>query len=166
MRRHRPTPTQPRRRLAAALVAAFVLSGCGSTSAKGPRDALSALLTALASDNAAGACRTLTPAAAELRRGFGGSTCLRTLTTAVGYVAVRTGEPAAIRHATVLPTLDVPLSPAPYRDGASTTSLRVSFHDPVLGEHQEFDVGLRRADGVWRVDSGIAALFTLLGSGT
>jgi hypothetical protein len=156
--------------LAAALAALTGLAGagCGAASDAGPRDALRSLLAALASGNVAGACSDLTVAgSAELRPGFGGGTCAATLTTAVDYVRARAGEQAAVGRARVLPAVDVPLSPAPYRSGSSTASLRVSFDDPVLGaEQQEFDVGLRLTAGRWQVDSGIAALFTLLGPGS
>jgi hypothetical protein len=150
-----------------AALAGLAAAGCGAVSDAGPRDALGSLLADLASGNVSGACSDLTAAGtADLRPGFGGATCDATLTTAVDYVRARAGEQAAVGGATVLPAVDVPLSPAPYRSGSSTASLRVSFDDPVLaGEQQEFDVGLRLTAGRWQVDSGIAALFTLLQSG-
>jgi hypothetical protein len=152
----------------AAALAGLAAAGCGTASDAGPRGALQTALADIAAGDVAGACGALTPAgAAELRQGFGGATCAATLTTAVGYVKARAGERAAVGGAKVLQAVDVPLSPAPYRSGSSTTSLRVSFDDPVLGgEQQEFDVGLRLAGGRWRVDSGIAALFTLLDAGS
>jgi hypothetical protein len=147
----------------AVALAGLAGTGCASTSDSGPRHALLSVLDALGSGNVAGACGKLTPAAAaELRRGFGGATCPRTLATAAGYVRARTGEQAAVRGARILPAVDIPLSPAPYRAGSPTAALRVAFNDPVLGQRQEFDVGLRLVGGRWQVDSGIAALFTLL----
>jgi hypothetical protein len=141
------------------------LSGCGVDAAAraAPRAALQTFLADLASGDVQGACRTATPrAVSDLARAFNGSTCAQTMATVTHYVEARAGEQAAVHSAVVLPTLDIPLSPAPYRRGSSTTTLRVSYEDPVLGEPQELDVGLRRVGGSWRVDSGIAALFTLL----
>jgi len=145
-----------------ALVAG-VLGGCGTSAPPGPRDAVRTLLADLAADDVPGACATLTPSAvADLARAFRGSTCTQTLRTLAGYVQVRSGERAAIAGASILPTVDIPLSPAPYLPGSTTTTLRVSYRDPVLGEQQQLDVGLRLVGGRWLLDSGIAALFTLL----
>jgi hypothetical protein len=147
----------------AVALAGIAVAACGAPAGGGPRDALRSVLDGIAAGDVAGVCRNLTPAAtAELRRDFGGASCTATLTTTVSYVRVRAGEQAAVRGARILPTVDIPLSPAPYRPGSTRTSLRVAFDDPVLGEPQELDVGLRLLAGRWQVDSGIAALFTLL----
>jgi hypothetical protein len=162
----RPRRARHRRRVGpvGVAVAAVLLAGCTTpASPAAPRAALRALLADLAAGDVAGACRAVTPTAvADLARAFDGSTCAQTLSAATGYIRVRSGEQAAVAGASVLPTVDIPLSPAPFRAGSTTTTLRVSYRDPVLGEQQELDVGLRLDGDVWRVDSGIAALFTLL----
>lgn len=160
----RPLPRGRVARLVGAGLVCVALAGCGAAGgSSAPRAALRTFLADLAGDDVAGACATLTPnAVAELARAFQGSTCGQTVATAARYVMLRSGERAAIGGATILPTVDIPLSPAPFRAGSTTTTLRVSYRDPVLGEQQEADIGLRLVAGGWRVDSGIAALFTLL----
>ena len=108
-------------------------------------------------------CRSLSARAqAELARDFGGANCPATAAAAVRYVRDRAGLRAAVRGVTILPTSDIPLSPAPQRAGAASVALRLVVDDPVLGSRQAFDVGLRRIGGRWRVDAGIAALFTIV----
>ena len=149
--------------LAIALVA-LALAGCGerAADADGPRGAVAAFLQRLATGDVHGLCRSLSPAAvAELARDFGGSSCPQTARAAARYVASERGLRSAVREVTILPTLDVPLSPAPQRPGASTTALRLVIDDPVLGTRQALDVRLVLAAGRWRVDRGVNALFTL-----
>ncbi len=148
---------------AAALALALLACGCGSGADPGPRPALTALLAHLAADDVSAVCAALTPsAAAELAVDFRGRTCSQTVSTAARYVALRQGERPAVAAARILPTLDVPLSPAPYRGGETAARLRVAFDDPVLAQPQTFDVTLRLAGGVWKVSSGLSNLFTLL----
>lgn len=149
--------------LLAALVASVALAGCGERAADpAPRAATAAFLDRLASGDVRGICRSLTvAAAAELARDFGGTTCARTAARAARYVAARPAVRASIRGVTILPTLDVPLSPAPHRPGARTTALRLVVDDPVLGSRQALDIRLWLAAGRWRVDGGVNALFTL-----
>ena len=149
--------------LATALVA-LALAGCGERAADddGPREAAAAFLQRLATGDVRGLCRSMSAAAvAELARDFGGSSCPETAKAAARYVATARGLRSAIEEATILPTLDVPLSPAPQRPGATTTALRLVIDDPVLGTRQALDVRLVLAAGRWRVDSGVNALFTL-----
>jgi hypothetical protein len=148
----------------AALLLALLACGCGSGPRPGPRPALTALLARLAAGDVGAVCAALTPnAVAELAVDFRGRTCSQTLSTAARYVALRQGERAAVAAATVLPTLDVPLSPPPYRAGDTVARLRIAFEDPVLAQSQTFDVTLRLAGGAWKVSGGLSALFTLLG---
>jgi hypothetical protein len=150
--------------LAIAIAIAIACGGCGGSAAPGdgPREAARAFLARLASGDVTGVCRSLSPAgAAELARDFGGATCRETAAEAARYVAVRSSMRAAIRGVRILPTLDVPLSPAPQRAGATSAALRLVIDDPVLGSRQALDVGLRLTGGRWHVDSGVDALFTL-----
>lgn len=149
----------------AVVAVAFAVAGCGEPAAErlGPREAATAWLQRLAGGDVAGVCRSLTPrAVAELARDFGGTDCTQTSTRAARYVVGRKGMREAVRGVEILPTLDVPLSPAPQRAGATTAALRLVIDDPVLGTRQAFDVGLRRIGGRWRVDRGVSALFTLV----
>jgi hypothetical protein len=151
---------------AAALLAVLLAGGCGAgggAQPPAPSPALTALIADLASGDVAAVCAALTSGAAtQLAGEFGGRTCSQTVGTAARYVGLRQGERQAVAAARVLPAMDVPLSPAPYRDGATVARLRVSFDDPVLAEPQSFDVDLRWAAGRWRVSGGLDALFTLL----
>jgi hypothetical protein len=157
-----------RARLSAALVAAsaLALAGCGGTPARdphGPREAATAFLQRLASGDVRGMCRSLSGnGSAELAHDFGGVTCAESAAAATAYVAERDDLRRAIRGVRILPNIDVPLSPAPLRAGATTAALRLVVDDPVLRSRQAFDVGLRREAGRWRVDAGMQALFTLV----
>jgi hypothetical protein len=152
-----------RRLLRAGLLAAAILvAGCGA-GAPDPRPQLASLLASLAAGDVAAVCGQLTPAAVtQLAGDFGGTTCTQTVNTASRYVAGRAGERAAVAAADVLPATDLPLSPAPYHAGDGAARVRVGFDDPVLAQRQYFDVILRRANGHWKVSSGLNALFTLL----
>lgn len=144
---------------------AFAVAGCGEPAAEqlGPRAAATAWLQRLAGGDVAGVCRSQTPrAVAELARDFGGADCTQTATATARYVLGRKGMRDAVRGVEILPTLDVPLSPAPQRAGAATVALRLVIDDPVLGTRQAFDIGLRRSGERWRVDRGVNALFTLV----
>jgi hypothetical protein len=159
-----PAVRRGRAGLLAALVVALGVAGCGGRAAgdDGPREAAAAFLERLATGDVAGLCRSLSAGAArELARDFGGTTCRETAAEAARYVAVRPGARNAVRGVTILPTLDVPLSPAPYRAGDGTAALRLVIDDPVLASRQALDVRLRRVAGRWRVDGGVDALFTL-----
>jgi len=156
---------------AAALVVALsvgpsvALAGCGGRAQErpGPRTAAAALMDRLADGDVGGVCRSLSSRArAELARDFGGASCPATAAAAVRYVRGRDGMRRAVRGVTILPNTDIPLSPAPQRAGAAHGALRLVVDDPVLGSRQAFDVLLRRIAGRWRVDRGIAALFTIV----
>jgi len=150
--------------LAALLVAIAAAAGCGGRAAEddGPRAGASAYLERLAGGDVRGICRSLTATgAAELARDFGGTTCSATAAAASRYVAARPDLRDAVRGATILPTLDIPLSPAPQRAGARAAALRLVIDDPVLHSRQALDVRLRLERGRWRVDEGVNALFTL-----
>ncbi len=161
IRRH-PLPRAGRRALAALLVAS-ALAGCGERAGDGggARAAAHAFLERLATADVSGMCRSLSPAAvAELARDFGGASCSQTAQAAARYVASTRGLRSAIRGVRILPTLDIPLSPAPARPGATTVALRLVIDDPVLASRQALDVRLRLTGGRWRVDGGVNALFT------
>lgn len=148
-----------------AALAAVALASCGAPAADdaGPRAAVAALLARLAGGDERGICRSLTAsAAADLRRDVGGSTCAATAAAAARHVATVPGLRAAVRDVAILPTLDVPLSPAPVRAGAQTAAVRVVIDDPVLGSRQALDLRLRMQRGRWRVDDGVGALFTIV----
>lgn len=150
---------------ASVLALAIALSGCGDKAQErlDPRAAAAALMERLANADVRGVCRSLSARAqAELARDFGGSNCPATAAAAVRYVRDRAGMRKAVRGVRTLPTSDVPLSPAPQRAGATRAALRLVVDDPVLGSRQAFDIVLRRIDGRWRVDGGIAALFTIV----
>ena len=159
------------RRCAAAAAIALVgalsiaLAGCGdrSTERLGPRAAAAALMDRLANADVGGVCRSLSaPARAELALDFGGSSCPATAAATVRYVRDHPGMREAVRGVRILPTSDVPLSPAPQRAGTASAALRLVVDDSTLGSRQAFDIVLRRIDGRWRVDRGIAALFTIV----
>jgi hypothetical protein len=153
--------------LAALVALSIALAGCGGKAQErlDPRAAAAALMERLANADARGVCRSLsTRAQAELARDFGGSSCPATAAAAVRYVRDRTGMREAVRGVRILPTSDIPLSPAPQRAGTARAALRLVVDDPVLGSRQAFDIVLRRIDGRWRVDSGVAALFTIVRS--
>ncbi len=150
-------------RLATGLLV-LALAGCGERASDddGPREAAAAFLQRLATGDVRGLCRSLSPAAvAELARDFGGSSCQQTAKAAARHVARTSGLRRAVGDVTILSTLDVPLSPAPQRPGATATALRLVIDDPVLGTRQALDVRLVLAAGRWRVDRGVNALFTL-----
>jgi len=152
-------------RSSAALLAVLALAGCGTpaVSDEGPRAAATAFLQRLASGDVAGMCRSLSAAgAAELARDFGGSSCLATAAEVARYVAVHPGQRDAVRGVVIEANHDTPLSPAPFRAGATTAALRLVVDDPVLASRQAFDVRLRLVAGRWRVDAGMNALFTLV----
>jgi hypothetical protein len=155
--------------LAALVVAlSIALAGCGEKARErlNPRAAATALMDRLASGNARGVCRSLSARAqAELAPDFGGTSCPAMAAAAVRYVRNRAGMLEAVREVRILPTSDIPLSPAPQRAGTARAALRLVVDDPVLGSRQAFDIVLRRIDGRWRVDGGIAALFTIVRSG-
>lgn len=151
----------------AALVLALsiALAGCGDEARErlNPRAAAAALMQRLANADARGVCRSLSARAqAELARDFGGSNCPATAAAAVRYVRDRAGLRDAVRGVRILPTSDVPLSPAPQRAGTGRAALRLVVDDPVIGRRQAFDIVLRRIGGRWRIDRGIAALFTIV----
>ncbi len=152
--------------LAALVVALWIApAGCGDEAPErlDPRAAAAALMQRLANADARGVCRSLSTAAQiELARDFGGSTCPATAAAAVRYVRDRAGMREAVRRVRILPTSDIPLSPAPQRAGNARAALRLVMDDPVLGSRQAFDIVLRRIDGRWRVDGGVAALFTIV----
>jgi hypothetical protein len=161
-------PGRRRAGAAPALLAAvsLALAGCGDRAQEplGPRAAAAALMDRLARGDVRGVCRSLSPRArVELALDFGGSSCRATAGAAVRYVGDREGMRQAVRGVRILRTSDVPLSPAPQRAGAATAALRLVVDDPVVGSRQALDVVLRRIAGRWRVDSGIAALFTIVG---
>ncbi len=142
--------------------ALLLLAGCGGKHDGAPREALDTFLAHVAADDVNGACATATPAAvAELARDFGGDDCSETLAAVARYVRTAPGQRAAFQGARILEQGDVPLSPAPTRAEATVTQLRLQLRDPVLRRTQKLDVTLRRS-GHWRVDVGVAALFTLL----
>jgi hypothetical protein len=158
-----------RRRVVAAailLVCTAAAAGCGDGRAPdghGPREAAAAFLQRLASGDVRGMCRSLSAnASAELANDFGGVTCAESAAAAADYVAARDDLRRAVAGVRILPNIDVPLSPAPYRAGATTTALRLVVDDPVLHSRQAFDVALRRDAGRWQVDAGMQALFTLV----
>jgi hypothetical protein len=166
----RRSTRRPRAGAWRAVVAVLALSvapaGCGDggPDPNGPRAAAAALMDRLVDGDVGGVCRSLSARArAELARDFGGASCPATAAAAVRYVRDREGLRRAVRGVTILPNTDVPLSPAPQRAGASRVALRLVVADPVLGSRQAFDIGLHRIGGRWRVDSGIAALFTIVG---
>jgi hypothetical protein len=143
--------------------AALVASGCGGSKVPDPRPTVAGVLAGLAAGDVAAVCGALGPrAVAELAVDFGGASCAGTVATATRYVSRRAGERAAVAAARVLPAMDLPLSPAPYHAGDRTARVRISFHDPVLGQDQLFDVTVARAGRGWQISSGIDALFTLL----
>jgi hypothetical protein len=148
------------------LVCAWSVGGCGGAPARdaqGPREAAAAFLQRLADGDVRGMCRSLSAnASAELARDFGGVTCAESATAAAHYVASRDDLRRAVAGVRILPNIDVPLSPAPYRAGATTTALRLVVDDPVLHSRQAFDVALRRDGGRWHVNAGMQALFTLV----
>jgi hypothetical protein len=124
---------------------------------------MSAFLRALAAGNVTNLCRDMSRAAvSELATNFGGSTCHATAGSMTRYVAHTVGEREAVATTTILPTLDVPLSPAPYRAGEKSTTLRLIIDDPILRQDQAFDVTLRRIRDRWVVAGGVTAMFTLL----
>jgi hypothetical protein len=154
-----------RRRSLAACAAVLAVAGCGSSPEPdlGPRLAVAAFLQQLARGDAPGMCRTLSAAAAaDLARDFGGSSCETTAAEAARYVAARPGQRAAVRGVVMEANYDTPLSPAPFRAGATTAALRLVIDDPVLASRQAFDVRVRLVAGRWRVDGGMNALFTLV----
>ena len=152
--------------LAAVVVAlSIALPGCGDEAQErlNPRAAVAALMERLANGDTHGVCRSLAAhAQAELARDFGGTSCAATAAAAGRYVRDRTGMRDAVRGVRILPTSDIPLSPAPQRGDTNQAALRLVVDDPVLGSRQAFDVVLRRIGGRWRVDAGIAALFTIV----
>lgn len=162
--------TRPRRACAGAPAALFVglslaLAGCGEKAQERhePRAAAAALMERLANADARGVCRSLSARAqAELARDFGGPSCSATAAAAARHVRDRPGLREAVRGVRILPTSDIPLSPAPQRAGTDRVALRLVVDDPVLGSRQAFDIVLRRIGGRWRVDGGIAALFTIV----
>jgi hypothetical protein len=152
-----------RARAVTLLLALVLLAGCGGEHDAAPRQALQAFFAYVVAEDVSGACATATPAAvAELARDFGGGDCAETLAAVARYVRTTPGQRAALARAHVLKQGDTPLSPAPTRAGATVTQFRVSLRDPVLRQTQKLDVTLRRRGGRWRVDAGVAALFTLL----
>lgn len=154
-----------RARVVTVVCAFALLAGCGDTHDAAPRDALQAFLAHVVADDVNGACASATPAAvAELARDFRGHDCATTLGAVARYVRTAPGQRRALERARILAQGDTPLSPAPTRAEARTTSLRVQLRDPVLRRTQKLDVTLRRAGDGWRVDGGVAALFTLLRS--
>lgn len=167
--RSEPAPGRRRAGVGAAAAVALalsgVLTGCGDEARErlGPRAAAAAFLERLANADVPGVCRSLSVRAqAELARDFGGSACPATAAAAVRHVRDRPGLREAVRGVRILPTSDIPLSPAPQRPGAARVALRLVVDDPVLGSRQALDIALRRIGGRWRVDSGIAALFTIV----
>ncbi len=145
------------------LLATALLAGCGGKHDAAPRAALQTFLARLAAGDVDGACATATPAAvAELARDFDGDDCPETLTAATRYVRTTPGQRVALKGARILAQGDTPLSPAPTRADATVAQFRVSLRDPVLRRTQKLDVTLRRGGTTWRVDAGVAALFTLL----
>lgn len=154
------------RLLGVALAALVVCAGCGTGDASLPRKSLQAFLAGLAASDVDRTCGLLAAdAVAELAHEFGGASCGVTTHTATRYVMNRAGERAAVQTAVILPTMDIPLSPAPFRSGTTTTRLRLAFHDPVLDQRQDIDVTMELIRGRWRVGRGIEALFTLLAPG-
>lgn len=152
-----------RRATLAGLALVLAVGGCGSSPQTGPRKGMSAFLRALAAGNVTNLCRDMSTAAvSELATNFRGSTCPATAGSMTRYVAHTAGEREAVATTVILPTLDVPLSPAPYRAGEKTTTLRLIIADPILRQDQAFDVTLRRNGGRWVVDGGVVAMFTLL----
>lgn len=146
-----------------AVCAALTLMGCGTDADGAPRAAARTFLQHLDSGDAAGMCAGLTSrGVAELARDFGGSTCLQTTRAVARFVRSAPGQRRAIAGARVLESTDLPMSPAPYRAGTDSTALRIAFDDPVLDRPQQADVQLRRIAGRWRLDLGVAALFTIL----
>ncbi|MDX6719814.1 MAG: hypothetical protein QOJ63_2068, partial [Solirubrobacteraceae bacterium] len=128
------------RRRRAGVVAAVALSiapaGCGEEAQErlNPRAASAALMERLANADARGVCRSLSARAqTELARDFGGSSCPATAAAAVRYVRDRAGMRDAVRGVRILPTSDIPLSPAPQRAGTTRAALRLVVDDPVLG---------------------------------
>jgi hypothetical protein len=145
------------------VLATALLAGCGGEHAAAPRQSLQTFLASLAAGDVPVACATATAAAvAELARDFGGRDCVETLTAVGRHVRTTPGPRLALARARILAQGDTPLSPAPTRADATVTQFRVSLRDPVLRRTQKLDVTLRRRDGRWRVDAGVAALFTLL----
>lgn len=159
-------PSEPRIRLAVALLATVVALGGCRDAADRPDSAaqsVASLLRALASGRLAQVCERLTQSGvAELRRDFGGSGCEQTARRTIDFVARLPRQRKALENATVLPTLDVPLAPGPARPIKGSARVRVLIHDPVLGVAQTLDLGLRRTRGRWAVQSGIAALLTVM----
>lgn len=146
-----------------AVCAALALTGCGTDADGAPRTAARAFLGHLERGDAPGMCAVLTPrGVAELARDFGGSTCLQTTSAVARFVRTAPGQRRAVARARILESTDLPMSPAPYRADADATALRISFHDPILNRRQTFDVMLNRTGGRWRIDLGIAALFTIV----
>jgi len=167
-----PASRRRRRAVPGATVAFVValslaLAGCGDEAQErlDPRAAAAALMQRLANGDVRGVCRSLSARAlAELARDFEGSSCPATAAAAVRYVRDRAGMREAVRGVRILPTSDIPLSPAPRRAGMQRAALRLVVDDPVLGSRQAFDIVLRRIAGRWRVDGGVAALFTIVRS--
>ena len=83
---------------------------------------------------------------------------MRPSTAAARYVLGRKGTREADLGVRILSTLDVPLSPARLRAGATRVVMRLVIADPVLGTRQAFDFGLRRIGRRWRVNTGGSAL--------
>jgi hypothetical protein len=152
------------RRLGIGLAAtSLVAAGCAGSRVPDPRPTVATVLAGMATGDVATVCGALGPrAVAELAADFGGASCASTVATATRYVSRRAGERAAVAAAHVLPAMDLPLSPAPYHAGDRTARVRISFHDPVLGQLQLFDVTVVRSGSGWQISSGIDALFTLL----